>query len=278
MKNLSLKKIVDEGNQNADFTGKFDKNIALKKKLQIIGGCLTAFGFAVAATAFILIGVFGNNLKSINSYTALLISMFVLLVVFSVVFAVGLYILHSTQNLHIQKAETQALPVEYRDLYDENRKPTGEKVAKGQKFADGRYIVVVMVFIENSKGQLLLQKRSAVKGGKWATTGGHPTSGQSSLEGICQEVKEELGLDVDKKQFKLLRTTKTPKTFVDLYYMQSDVDVKDLTLQKEEVQDVAWFSKKQILELVKNNEFFEPHFEDLQEFLKWKEKNKSVKK
>lgn len=276
MKNL--KDIIEKSNQNADFTGKFEKNIALKKKLQLIGGCLTTVGLVVAATAFILIGVFGNNLQSIKTFTALLISMFVLLIVFSALFAVGLYILHSAQNLHVQNVEMQTQqPVEYRDLYDENRKLTGEKVAKGQKFADGRYIVVVMVFIENSKGQLLLQKRSVVKGGKWATTGGHPTTGQSSIDGICQEIKEEIGLDVDKKQLKLIRTVKTPKTFVDLYYMKSDVDVKDLTLQKEEVQDVGWFSKAEIKKLIENDEFFDRHYEPFQEFLKWKEKNKSVK-
>ncbi len=151
--------------------------------------------------------------------------------------------------------------MEYRDLFDKNRKPTGEKIAKGEPFDDGKYIVVVMVFIENSKGEILLQKRSQSKGGKWATTGGHPTSGQTSLEGMRQELKEEIGVVVDENELVLFKTVKTPKTFVDLYYLQKDIDIKDTKLQESEVQDIAWFTKPQIEDLVKNGQFFMPHYE-----------------
>ena len=106
--NLNLKKIVDENNKNADFTGKYQKNMELKSKLKLIGGLMTAIGFAVAAVAFILIGVFGNNLQSINSSTALLVSMFVMLVLFSVVFGLGLYVLRQASKLHTAKQEQPA--------------------------------------------------------------------------------------------------------------------------------------------------------------------------
>ena len=55
--------------------------------------------------------------------------------------------------------------MEKRDLYDENRKLTGETVYKGEKTPDGRYIVVVLVFIQNSEGKFLIQKRSECKNG-----------------------------------------------------------------------------------------------------------------
>ncbi len=151
--------------------------------------------------------------------------------------------------------------MEYRDLFDKNRKPLGERVAKGEKFDKGKYIVVVMVFIENSKGEILLQKRSEAKGGKWATTGGHPTSGQSSLEGMLTELKEEIGVNVDKNELVLFKTMKTPKTFVDLYYLHKDIDIKDTKLQTSEVQDIAWFTKAQIEDLVKSGQFFMPHYQ-----------------
>lgn len=100
-----LKKIIEESNQNADFIGDYDKNKKLKKKLFWIGSPIAITGFVIALTAFILIGVFGSNLKSINSNTALLISMFVLLIVFSVVFGFGLYILKQGSLLHLKKQE-----------------------------------------------------------------------------------------------------------------------------------------------------------------------------
>ena len=49
-----------------------------------------------------------------------------------------------------------------------------------------------MVFIQNSEGKFLIQKRSKIKNGKYATTDGHPKSGEDSIQGIISEVKEEI--------------------------------------------------------------------------------------
>ena len=81
--------------------------------------------------------------------------------------------------------------MEKRDLYDENRQLTGETIYKGEEIPDGRYIIVVLVFIQNSKGEFLIQKRSEIKNGKYATTGGHCKTGESSIQGILTEIKEE---------------------------------------------------------------------------------------
>ena len=40
--------------------------------------------------------------------------------------------------------------LEKRDLYDENRNLTGETIYKGEDTPKGKYIVVVLVFIQNS--------------------------------------------------------------------------------------------------------------------------------
>lgn len=61
-----LKQIVEKSNQNADFTANYQKNIALRKKLFNIGSPIAIISFIIAATSFILIGVFGSDLKSIH--------------------------------------------------------------------------------------------------------------------------------------------------------------------------------------------------------------------
>lgn len=63
---------------------------------------------------------------------------------------------------------------EKRDLYDINRKLTGKTIFKGEPIPDGNYIIVVLIFIQNNDGKFLIQKRSKIKNGKFATTGGHP--------------------------------------------------------------------------------------------------------
>ena len=46
----------------------------------------------------------------------------------------------------------------------------------------------------------MIQKRVKKKDGKWATTGGHPVSGETSKQGIIREIKEETNLDIQIKE------------------------------------------------------------------------------
>lgn len=144
--------------------------------------------------------------------------------------------------------------MERRDLYDENRNLTGETILKGEETLKGRYIVVVLVFIQNSKGEFLIQKRSKIKNGKYATTGGHPKSGESSIQGILTEVKEEIGLELNPKDLQLYFSGKSEeeRVFWDDYYIKMDIeDITKLKLQKEEVDSIEWLSKNDIVKLMK---------------------------
>ena len=53
--------------------------------------------------------------------------------------------------------------MEKRDLYDKNRNFIGKTIYKGESVPEGSYIIVVLIYIQNSKGEFLLQKRSAKK-------------------------------------------------------------------------------------------------------------------
>ena len=149
--------------------------------------------------------------------------------------------------------------MELRDLYDENKKLTGETIYKGQEVPKGRYYITVVVFIQNNKNEFLLQKRVKEKDGKWATTGGHPVSGETSQEGILTEIKEELGVDVSKEKLELFKTIKTEDDFVDIYYLKEDIDIKQIKIQEEEVEDVKWATIEEIKEIIKKEQFSETH-------------------
>ena len=97
--------------------------------------------------------------------------------------------------------------MELRDLYDENRVLTGETIQKGEDVPAGRYYVTVAVFIENDDNKFLLQINK--KYDMWTTTGGHPKSGESSLDGIVIEIEEELGYKVSPDKLELVKTYKT---------------------------------------------------------------------
>ena len=160
--------------------------------------------------------------------------------------------------------------IELRDLYAENRNLVGITIKKGDIVPKGFYYLVVVIFIQNSLGQFLLQKRSLEKGGKWATTGGHPKTGESSITGILTEVKEELGIDLDINKLNLFKTVHDDDCFCDLYYINMDTDLSEIKLQKEEVSAVNWFSKEEIEKLIENNNFHKIHtlmYRDCLEYL-----------
>ena len=130
--------------------------------------------------------------------------------------------------------------MEKRDLYDENKILTGETIYKGQEVPKGRYYITVVVFIQNDKNEFLIQKRVAKKDGKWATTGGHPVSGETSKQGIITEIKEELGINVIENNIILFKTLKTEDDFVDIYYLKENINIDKIKIQEDELEDVKW--------------------------------------
>lgn len=166
--------------------------------------------------------------------------------------------------------------MEKRDLYDENRKLTGKTIFKGEEIPEGSYIVVVLAFIQNSEGKFLIQKRSERKNGLYATTGGHPKSGEDSVQGIITEVKEEIGLDLNPEDLQLYYGGRSDeeRVFWDDYYVKMDIpNIENLELQEEEVASVHWFTKEEIIDLMENDLFFKNHFEEFEILVDWLEKN-----
>lgn len=150
--------------------------------------------------------------------------------------------------------------MEYCDLYDKNRKLTGKIISKDKPIPKGYYILVVVCFMENSEGKFLMQKRSVIKDGKWASTGGHPKTGEDSLTGMHTEIKEELGLDINKDELKLITTMQDDKIICDLYYLNKDIDLNDITMQKSEVSDVKYLTLDEIENLYQKGKFKKSYY------------------
>lgn len=149
--------------------------------------------------------------------------------------------------------------MEKRDLYDGEKMLTGETINKGDSIPTGKYYLTVVVFIQNQNKEFLLQKNK--KYDMWSMTGGHPKSGESSLEGIVTEIDEEIGVQVNSEDVILFETIKTEDDFVDLYYLKKDIDIKDIVMQEEEVSEVKWATIDEIDMLIKDNLFLPPHIE-----------------
>lgn len=161
--------------------------------------------------------------------------------------------------------------MEKRNLYDKDRNVTNDIIYKGEEIPKDRYLLVVLIFIQNSDGKFLIQKRSIEKNGKYATTGGHPKYGEDSLTGVITEVQEELGIDISNENIELYFSERfdDERVFCDDYYLKLDIDLNDLVLQKEEVDSVYWLSSDEIFDLYKEGKFFLNHFDEFELLLNW---------
>lgn len=122
----------------------------------------------------------------------------------------------------------------------------------------GEYRLTLHMWIINDKHEILIQKRSPNmkrNPGKWAFTGGLPLSGEESIDGALREIKEELGLKLNKEDIELLITFRREHDFVDVWIAKSNVDLKDLVLQEREVAELKWVTLEELEEIIINGEF-----------------------
>lgn len=93
------------------------------------------------------------------------------------------------------------------DLYTKYREKTGKEHIRGQMIPERFYHLVVHVWIHNHRGEYLISQRSASRPTfplMWECVGGSILKGESSIDGALREVKEEVGLDLEQKDGKLL--------------------------------------------------------------------------
>ena len=175
------------------------------------------------------------------------------------------------------------------DVLTETGKFTDNVEMKQLCHKKGLWHRAVAVFIINSKKQVLLQKRSKNKK-MWPdmwdiSAGGHVLAGEFGFQAIIREIKEELGLSVKKEEIIFIGCSTSinkkgdilNKHFNEYYIMTKDIDEKNLSLQKEEVSEVKWINKEEIIERIKNNydgiTDKEGCWEYLIKYYEWLEKN-----
>ena len=143
---------------------------------------------------------------------------------------------------------------ELRDLYDINSNKIDKTYRKGDLIPEGYYPMVVMVVIRNSKGEFLMQKRTPNKGGDWGVTGGHPKHNETPIEGMITEIKEELGLDFSNEKFIEYDSGCDGVDCYKMYFVTKDIDLKDITIQEEELTEVRWFTMDELKSMVERHE------------------------
>lgn len=151
------------------------------------------------------------------------------------------------------------------DLYNEKRELTGRDQVRGEEIPKGYYHLVVHVWIRNRCGKYLISQRSADRPThplKWECVGGSVLKGEDSLTGALRETKEEVGLSLEPKDGKIVRSTIGRivngvrfSDIVDVWLFPYDGPVSLETATTEEVAQIAWLDRQQIKELFDQGDF-----------------------
>ena len=168
------------------------------------------------------------------------------------------------------------LILEVWDLYDENENKLGKTIERGENVPARTYHLGVDIWIMNSKGQLLVQKRSKnieSYPGMWAMTGGSALKGENAKKAICREALEELGIRIEKSELELIKKVRTARTFIHIFFIRKEVNLADLKLQPEEVSDAKWLTVDEINNLVNDGKFIKNRWDEVKDIIYKKLKN-----
>jgi len=167
-------------------------------------------------------------------------------------------------------------PDEILVVVDENNQVIGKEIRKvvHQK---GLWHRASDAWILNSKKMLLCQQRSFKKDknpGLWeARFGGHFGPKDDYLSSVIKEVKEEIGVEALKEEFKEIGLFKSiaQREYQMQYLLKRDLDISSFEPEEAEVEKLEWMHIESVWNnLVKNpnkNWIQEPFFEEILMFL-----------
>lgn len=128
------------------------------------------------------------------------------------------------------------------DLLNKRKEKTGE-TSKRNSVPEDRYRLSIHVWIVNDNDEILIQQRSSNRKkfpNMWTNTGGGSIEGESSMDTVLRELKEELNISPKIESLEFIASYKRTNDFVDVWVLKQNIDIKDLIFQKEEVQDAKW--------------------------------------
>ena len=151
------------------------------------------------------------------------------------------------------------------DVLNEYGEFTGKIATREECHKNGYWHRAVYAFIIDNNGNVLLQKRSANKKlwpNMWdVTVGGHVDRGEFGRQTLIREAREELGIQISDDDIKYLVGSTSineqgdiiNKHYNECYLITKNIDVSNIVIQKEEVSEVKYFSREELIKRIDNN-------------------------
>lgn len=144
--------------------------------------------------------------------------------------------------------------MDIQDVYNDKKEFTGIKKTRNE-FNEDEYSMSTFIWIINDDGKLLVQMRSLKddnKPGTWGITGGAVDAGESSLMASVRELREELGLVINQDELIFVASERRKRKFFEYYMLNSNININELRLQKDEVERVEWITLEEYEKNISN--------------------------
>ncbi|WP_010135011.1 NUDIX hydrolase [Ochrovirga pacifica] len=158
------------------------------------------------------------------------------------------------------------------DIVNLKGQPTGNACMKSFAHQNGILHGSVHLWCYNTQQQILVQKRKASKTifpNLWdVSVAGHIASGELPLSAVIRETQEEIGLSISAIDLEYLGIWEDKHSHANgiidheihhLFVTQTSVAINELTLQKEEVEEVQWLPIDVLKEKISRFADFVPH-------------------
>lgn len=139
-------------------------------------------------------------------------------------------------------------------VYNKKREKLNKKIIRNKdKFLDNEFALVTNVWLVTKNKKIVLTKRHPNKkwGNSFECTCGYAIDQENTQAAAEREIREELGLKIDKKNLILLSTNFFTNQIVDTYIYLMETKIKKIYLDENEVIDCIFVTFDQLINIWK---------------------------
>lgn len=143
--------------------------------------------------------------------------------------------------------------MEYFDILRRDGSKIGKTALKGTGLSGDNYYMGVHGYIHNENNEFLLQQRSGNKDFLpfgWDIHMGHVEAGETCIEAIKREIKEEIGIEISNTKYHDRFIWDEHNHMIDVFMIVEHVDISQATLKSDEVINLKYVSKDEMIDIV----------------------------